>query len=110
MANICKHSECDVFHDHGETADVSNKKQLCSRWVDDCFVIHENFIGMHPLKRANPDQVVGILKNALPRINLNIQLARGQCYDGVATKAGEKAGVATLYLLESSSKRNANFI
>ena len=65
---------------------------------------------MHPLERANPDQVVGILKNALPRINLNIQLARGQCYDGVATNAGEKAGVATLYLLESSSKRNANFM
>ena len=31
-------------------------------------------------------------------------------YDGVATNAGEKAGVATLYLLESSSKRNANFM
>ena len=93
-----------------ETADVSNKKQLCIRWVDDCFVIHENFIEMHPLERANPDQVVGILKNALPRINLNIQLAGGQFYDGAATKAGEKAGVTTLYLLESSSERNANFM
>ena len=65
---------------------------------------------MHPLERANPDQVVGILKNALPRINLNIQLAGGQFYDGAATKAGEKAGVATLYLPKSSSKRNANFM
>ena len=41
-----------------ETADVSNKEQLCIRWVDDCFVIHKNFIGMHPLERANADQVV----------------------------------------------------
>ena len=41
------------------------------------------------------NQVVAILKNALLRINLNIQRARGQCYDGAATKADEKTGVAT---------------
>ena len=93
-----------------ETADVSNKEQLCIRWVDDCFVIHDYFIGMHPLERANADQVVAILKNALLRINLNIQRARGQCYDRAATKAGDKTGVATPYLLESSSERNANFM
>ena len=42
-----------------ETADVSNKEQLviCIRWVDDCFVMHEDFIGMHPLERTNADQV-----------------------------------------------------
>ena len=51
-----------------------------------------------------------ILKNALLRINLNIQGARGQWYDRAATKAGEKIGVATPYLLESSSERNANFM
>ena len=81
-----------------ETADVSKKEQLviCIRWVDDCFVIHEDFIGMHPLERTNADQVVAILKNApLVRINVNIQHARGQCYDGAATKAEEKTGVAT---------------
>ena len=80
-----------------ETAGVSDKEQLviCIRWVDDCFVIHEDFIEMHPLERTNADQVVAILKNALLRINLNIQRARGQCYDGAATKADEKTGVAT---------------
>lgn len=80
-----------------ETADVSNKEQLviCIRWVDDCFVIHEDFIGMHPLERTTADQVVAILKNGLLRMNLNIQHARGQCYDGAATMAGEKTGVAT---------------
>ena len=50
---------------------------------------------MHLLERTNADQVVAILKNALLRINLNIQRARGQCYDGAATKADEKTGVAT---------------
>ena len=79
-----------------ETVDVSNKKQLviCIRWIDDCFVIHKDFIGMHLLERTNADQVVAILKNALLRINLNTQRARGRCYDGAATKTGEKTGVA----------------
>ena len=60
-----------------ETADVSNKEQLVIYiWlVDDCFVIHEDFIGMHPLERTNADQVVAILKNVLLRINFNIQRA-----------------------------------
>ena len=46
-----------------ETADVSNKEQLVIyiRWVDDCFAIQEDLIGMHPLKRTNADQVVAIL-------------------------------------------------
>ncbi|CAH3043831.1 unnamed protein product, partial [Porites lobata] len=37
-----------------ETADVSIKEQLvvCIRWVDDKFVIHEDFIGMWPLPRT----------------------------------------------------------
>ena len=80
-----------------ETADVSNKEQLviCIRWVDDSFVIHEDFIGMHPLERTTADQVVAILKNALLRMNLNIKRTHGQCYDGAATMAGEKTGVAT---------------
>ena len=60
-----------------EKAEVSNQEQLviCIRWVDECFVIHEDFIGKHPLERSNADQVVAILKNALLRINLNIQRA-----------------------------------
>ena len=59
-----------------ETADVFSKELvICIRWVDDCFVTHKDFIRMHPLERTNADQVVAILKNALPRINTNIQRA-----------------------------------
>ena len=50
---------------------------------------------MHPLERTTADQVVAILKNTLLRMNLNIQRARGQCYDGAAIMAGEKTGVAS---------------
>ena len=80
-----------------ETADVSIKEQLvvCIRWVDDKFVIHEDFIGMWPLPRTTADQIVGTLREALQQMNLDIQNARGQCYDGAATMAGEKTGVAT---------------
>ena len=47
---------------------------------------------MHPLERTNADQVVAVLKNALLGSQ---QRTRGQCYDGAATKEGEKTGVAT---------------
>jgi hypothetical protein len=37
-----------------QTADVSNKEQLiiCIRWVDDYLIAHEDFIGMHSIKRT----------------------------------------------------------
>ena len=53
-------------------------------------MIDEDFVGMHPLERTIADQVVAILKN-----RPTIQRTSGQCYDGAATKAGEKTGVAT---------------
>ena len=54
-----------------ETADVSNKEQvvLAFRGLATVFLIHEDFIGMHPLERTNADQEVAILKNALLIIN-----------------------------------------
>lgn len=58
-------------------------------------MIHEDFRAMHPLVRANADQVAAILKNALLRINSNIQRACGQSCDEAATKADKKTGVAT---------------
>lgn len=80
-----------------ETADVSVKEQLvvCIRWVNDKFIIHEDFMGMLPLPRTTGDQIVETLRDALQQMNLNIQNARNQCYDGAVTMAGEKTGVAT---------------
>ena len=31
---------------------------ICIWWADDCFVIDDDFIGMHPLKRTTADEVV----------------------------------------------------
>ena len=79
-----------------ESADVSNKEQLvfCIRWVDDELVVHEAFIGMHPMQGTGADQIVFIIKDILLRMNLRLEDARGQCYDGAAAMAGAKTGVA----------------
>ena len=72
-----------------ETADVSNKEQLvfCLRSVDDVLIVHEDFIDMHPMKGTGADQIVFLIKDIFLRMNLRLQDAHGQCYDG--------AGVAT---------------
>lgn len=65
-----------------ETAHVSIKEQLviCIHWVVESFVAHENFIKMHLFEKTTAEQVVTVLKNTLPRMNLNTQQARGHCY------------------------------
>ena len=80
-----------------KTADISNKEQLvvCIRWVDENFAVHEDFIAMYPLERTTADHIVAVLKNCLISMHLRIENARGQCYDGASTMAGEKTGVAT---------------
>ena len=57
-----------------ETADLSNKEQLvfCLRWVGDDLVIHEDFIGMHPMKDTGADQIVFLIKDILLRTNLRL--------------------------------------
>ena len=39
-----------------ETADISNNEQLvvCIRWVDENFVVHEDFIGMYLWREPLP--------------------------------------------------------
>ena len=44
------------------------------------------------MERTNANQVVAINIKECPT---EIQRARGECYDGAATKVGEKTGVAT---------------
>ena len=80
-----------------ETADISSRDQLviCIRWADENFVVHEDFLGIHPLERTTADDIVLIIKDVLLRMNLKIQNAHGQCYDGAATMTGKRKRVAT---------------
>ena len=80
-----------------ETADISNTEQMvfCIRWVDEFLVPHEEFIGMHPIPNTTANQIVAVIKDILLRMNLKMNNARGQCYDGASAMAGKKTGVAT---------------
>ena len=68
---------------------------FCIRWVDDVLQVHEEFIGLHPLPGTTSDQIVFIIKDILLRMNLKLEKSRGQCFDGAASMAGPKSGVAT---------------
>ena len=80
-----------------ETADTSNKEQmvLCMRWVDENLIPHEEFIGLHAIPDTSADEIVAIIKDILLRMNLRIENARGQCYDGASSMSGKRSGVAT---------------
>ena len=82
-----------------ETADVSNVEELviCSRWVDEDLIAHEECLGMHPLKVTSGVDVFPIIKDILLRLNLNVTDARGQCYDGAGAMMGVKSGVSTRF-------------
>ena len=80
-----------------ETADTSNKEQmvLCMRWVDENLIPHEEFISLHAIPDTSADEIVAIIKDILLRMNLRIENARGQCFDGASSKSGKRSGVAT---------------
>ena len=78
-----------------ETTDISNRKQVvvCIRWMDNSFEAHEEFITLEMTCRI-------VIKGVLNDHNLSVSKLRGQCYDGAATMAGAKAGVAKKLLDE----------
>ena len=50
-----------------ETGDVSNVEQLviCLRWVDNDLEIHEDFIGLFPMKTTDADAIVKVIMVAI---------------------------------------------
>ena len=79
-----------------ETTDISNSEQvvLCLRWVDDDFNVHKDLIGLYKFDSISAYNLVALIKDALLRMNLSLNKARGQCYDGTANMSGDKSGVA----------------
>ena len=65
LREIVSNTQSSVFYTimADETADVSNKEQLviCICWVDENLITHEDFIGMHPIKRTTADVIVCVL-------------------------------------------------
>ena len=83
-----------------ETVDVANVKQvvLCLRWVDGHFVVHEDFIGLHEVDCTGSQMIFNVIVDVLRRLNVPFAKIRDQCYDGAATMAGSKSGVASRVL------------
>jgi hypothetical protein len=85
-----------------ETADVSNKEQvvICIRWVSKNFDVHEEFIGLYVVDKIDAQTLVAVIKDVLHRLNISVVKLRGQCYDGAASMAGSRSGVAKMILNE----------
>jgi len=79
-----------------ETTDLSNTEQMvfCLRHVDDQFDVHEEVIGLYSLESTSADSIVFTIKDIL-RLNLRLDMCRGQCYDGASTMSGSRSGVST---------------
>ena len=75
--------------------ETSNNEQmvLCMRWVDENLIPHEEFIGLHAIPDTSADEIVAIIKDYI--LNLRIENARGQCYDGASSLSGKRSVVAT---------------
>ena len=81
-----------------EATDVSNKCQLCLRWVDDELDAHDEFISL--MDTSSTASIVRELKDVLLRMNLKLDKCCGQCYDGCSTMKGPKNGVAVQFKKE----------
>ena len=80
-----------------ESADIANEEHLviCFRWVDDGFEIHGDFVGVHLSPNAKAASVIKLILDVIHRMDLKIENARSQCYDGAATVSCTKRGVTT---------------
>ena len=54
----------------------------------------EKYIGLIPVAQTNADTIIVCIKDVLQSMNLRIQDACGQCYDGCLIMIGNKNGFA----------------
>lgn len=58
--------------------------------------VYEEFIGLYQTESLQASSLVQIIRDVMLRLNLKIELCRGQCYDGASIMSGTKNGVAKL--------------
>ena len=80
-----------------ETTDIANKEQfgVSIRCVDEKYEIHEECLGFFQVPNITGATLTMTLKDVLTRINLPLELCRGQAYDGAANMLGKWKGLAT---------------
>ena len=57
--------------------------------------MHEEAVGLYTLESTSAEAIVSTIKDILLRMNLRIDMCRGQCYDGASNMSGSHSGVAT---------------
>ena len=62
--------------------------------MDNELVAHEDFIGLYEVASIEASSLVAVVKDTLLRLNLSLDRARGQCYDGASNMSGCRSGVA----------------
>ena len=79
-----------------ETTDCSNKEQVTMvvRHVADNLEVHEEFLGLFPVKSTDATTLTNVIKKVFEDQGLSLQRLRGQCYDGASAMSGIKSGVA----------------
>ena len=63
----------------------------------------EDFVGLYKVDTIKADTIVFVLKDVILRLNLSINLCRGQCYDCAANMAGSRRGAAVQILQEEKA-------
>lgn len=80
-----------------ETRDISGLEQfsVSLRWVDKCYDISEDFIGMVQVDQTDAATLASALKDVLIRCGLQLSSCRGQAFDGASNMSGQFSGVAS---------------
>ena len=64
------------------------------KWVEDDLNVHEDFSGLYALPDITSATIVSAIEDTLARLNLALNKAYGQCYDGASTMRDLKNEVA----------------
>ena len=80
-----------------ETRDISGVEQFAVslRWVDTCYNVYEDIIGMVEVDQTDAATLSSTLKDVLIRCGLPLSNCRGQTYDGASNMSGHLSGVAS---------------
>ena len=55
---------------------------ICFRWIDEDFHIHEDFMGMYEVDKADAATLSSLILDVITRFGLDVNNMRGQGYDG----------------------------
>ena len=69
-------------------------------WVNNDLEVSEKFLGFYEISDIKIIIIVTIMKDILLRYQLNLDMCRGQCYDGASNMLGKSSGAATQVFAE----------